>query len=73
MSTSGPTIGAMPAKKARDRRSRSASDSSLGSTLTPPFPPPYGMSSSAVFQVMRAAKHLNSSSEALGWYRRPPL
>ena len=73
MSRYGPTTMSIAAKNARDRRSSSTSDSFFGSTFTPPLPPPNGTSSRAVFHVINAAKQRNSSSEAFGWNRSPPL
>src|SRR6266511_3653422 len=61
MSVYGPITGAISRMNDRERRSSSPSDSFLGSTATPPLPPPNGMSRSEHFQVMRAEKHLISS------------
>src|SRR4029453_6612443 len=72
-STWGPITSAMARMKARDRRSSSASDSSLGSNWTPPLPPPKGMFISAVFHVIKAEKHRISSRLTFGWNRSPPL
>src|SRR5437867_9885065 len=73
MSVYGPMTGAISRMNERESRSSSPSDSFLGSTATPPLPPPNGMSRSAHFQVMRAEKHLISSWATVWWYRRPPL
>ena len=37
--------------------------SRLGSTITPPLPPPYGMPTTAHFQVIHIARALTSSSD----------
>src|SRR6266508_330512 len=73
MSVYGPITGAISRMNERESRSSSPADSLLGSTATPPLPPPNGMSRSAHFHVMRAEKHLISSMATVWWYRRPPL
>ena len=47
--------------KRRVRCSSSFIDSFLGSTITPPLPPPYGMPTTAHFQVIHIARALTSS------------
>src|SRR5216684_7177516 len=59
--------------KRRVRRSSSSFESCFGSTATPPFAPPNGMSMRAVFHVMMVARPSTSSWSASGWYRIPPL
>src|SRR5437879_13813042 len=55
--------------KRRVSRSSSSFESRLGSTVTPPFAPPNGMSMSAVFHVMMAARPSTSSWSASRWQR----
>ena len=47
--------------KRRVSPSSSFSESFLGSTMTPPLPPPYGMPTTAHFQVIHIARALTSS------------
>ena len=61
MSFSGPTRTSISVKKRRVRPSSSFWLSCLGSTMTPPLPPPYGMPTTAHFQVIHMARALTSS------------
>ena len=45
----------------------------LGSHWIPPLPPPKGMLTTAVFQVISDASARISLMSACGWYRVPPL
>ncbi|OLB11703.1 MAG: hypothetical protein AUH07_09225 [Gemmatimonadetes bacterium 13_2_20CM_70_9] len=67
MSRYGPSTIEMRWVKRRVRRSSSSFESFFGSTVTPPFAPPNGMSMSAVFHVMMAASPSTSSWSASGW------
>ncbi len=44
-----------------------------GSQMTPPLPPPSGMSTTAHFQVIHVARARTVSSVSCGWKRMPPL
>ena len=72
MSRCGPITSSIAETNERQSRSSSAIDSAFGSTRTPPFAPPNGTSSSAVFHVINAEKHRNSSRDASGWNRARP-
>ena len=61
MSRSGPMIGAISAVKRRVRFSSSPRESSVGSTITPPFAPPNGMLTTAHFHVIHIASAFTSS------------
>ena len=61
MSRSGPMRTSISVKNRRLRPSSSFCDSFLGSTMTPPLPPPYGMPTTAHFQVIHIARALTSS------------
>ena len=67
MSRSGPMIGLSSVVKRRVRPSTSFRESCLGSTMTPPLPPPYGMSTTAHFQVIHIASARTSSSVTSWW------
>jgi len=67
MSFSGPMRTSISVKKRRLRPSSSFCESFLGSTMTPPLPPPYGMPTTAHFQVIHMARALTSSSETSWW------
>ena len=41
--------------------------------MTPPLPPPSGMSTTAHFQVIHMASARTVSSVSCGWKRMPPL
>jgi len=73
MSLCGPIIGAIFFVNARVRFSSSVVESSFGLQITPPFPPPSGRSTVAVFIVIHVASALTSSRSTSGWYRIPPL
>ncbi len=45
----------------------------LGLHTTPPFAPPNGTSTTAVFHVIQHASARTSSAVTSGWYRIPPL
>ena len=75
MSFSGPTRTSISVKNRRVSASSSLIESFFGSTITPPLPPPYGMPTTAHFQVIHIARALTSSRRhvlvvadaALGW------
>ena len=67
MSRSGPMRTSISVKNRRLRSSSSFSDSFLGSTITPPLPPPYGMPTTAHFQVIHIARALTSSRQTSWW------
>ena len=67
MSRSGPTSTEISVKKRRLSASSSFIESFLGSTTTPPLPPPYGMPTTAHFQVIHIARALTSSIETSWW------
>ncbi len=73
MSRCGPISGAMRCTSLRVSRSSSPCDIVAGSQQIPPFAPPKGMFTSAVFQVIRDARDCASSASTLGWKRRPPF
>ena len=73
MSRCGPISDPMRWVNLRVSRSSSPIDSVAGSQATPPFAPPYGMSTTAVFHVMSEASARTSSASTLGWNRRPPF
>src|SRR5258708_20591249 len=54
-------------------RSSSLLDIRLGSQMTPPLAPPKGTLTTAVFQVIHAARALTSSSVTAGGYSIPPF
>ena len=56
-----PIIGLIARKKRLDSLSNSREDNLDGSTEIPPLPPPYGISTKAVFQVIKAARDRTSS------------
>ena len=55
MSRSGPMMGLSSVVKRQVSPSTSFSRAASGSTMTPPLPPPYGMSTTAHFQVIHIA------------------
>ena len=67
MSRSGPISTSISVAKRRVRFSSSRDDSFLGSTITPPLPPPNGMPTTAHFQVIHIARALTSSIETSWW------
>ena len=67
MSVSGPMSGWSSVAKRRVTRWSSLTDSSRGSTVTPPFAPPNGTSTRAHFQVIHMASARTSSRSVLGW------
>ena len=73
MSRSGPMRTSISVKNRRVRCSSSFSESFFGSTITPPLPPPYGMPTTAHFQVIHIARALTSSRLTSWWKRMPPL
>ena len=72
-SRSAPSSDAMSKAYRRVSRSSSPSDSEAGSTTTPPFAPPNGMSTTAHLIVMSAASAITSRTSTAGWNRIPPL
>ena len=58
---------------ARESLSSSPGDISFGLQITPPLPPPKGMSTTAVFQVIHAASARTVSIVSSGWNLRPPF
>ena len=73
MSCAGPIRGRIALAYRRVSRSISICDISLGLQVTPPFPPPKGMFTTAHFHVIHVASAFTSSSVTLGWNRIPPL
>jgi len=73
MSRWGPSTFSILSMKERATAWSSFDSSLLGSTFTPPFAPPYGMFTIAVFQVMSSASARTSSRSTSGWKRMPPL
>ncbi len=67
MSRSGPMSTSISVVKRRVSPSSSFWLSFFGSTMTPPLPPPYGMPTTAHFQVIHIARALTSSSETSWW------
>ena len=67
MSRSGPMRTSISVKKRRVSASSSFWLSFFGSTMTPPLPPPYGIPTTAHFQVIHIASALTSSSETSWW------
>ena len=67
MSRSGPISTSISVAKRRVRPSSSCMLSFLGSTITPPLPPPYGIPTTAHFQVIHIARALTSSSVTSWW------
>ena len=61
ISDSGPMITAISVVKRRVRRSISPIESCFGSTVTPPFPPPYGRSITAHFHDIHIESAFTSS------------
>ena len=57
----------------RDNLSNSPLDNSLGSTITPPFPPPYGRLATAHLNVIQIDNAFTSSPVTCGWKRSPPF
>jgi hypothetical protein len=58
--------GLISVVKRRVSPSSSRSESFLGSTMTPPFPPPYGMFTTAHFQVIHIER-ARTSSRVTSW------
>ncbi len=67
MSRSGPMSGLISVAKRRVRPSSSRFESCLGSTMTPPLPPPYGMFTTEHFQVIHIAS-ARTSSRVTSWW-----
>ncbi len=67
MSRSGPMRIEISVKYRRLRPSSSFLESFLGSTVTPPLPPPYGIPTTAHFQVIHIASARTSSSVTSWW------
>src|SRR4030042_4342715 len=51
----------------------SPTDIVFGLAMMPPLAPPYGIPTTAVFQVIQAARALTSSMSTFWWYLMPPL
>src|SRR5512137_2728728 len=73
MSFSGPMMIEISDAYLRVILSTSPRDIFFGSQMMPPFAPPYGMSTVAVFQVIQDESALTSSMSTCGWYLMPPL
>ncbi len=67
MSRSGPMSGLISVVNRRVMPSTSRRVSFLGSTITPPLPPPYGMFTQAHFQVIHIAS-ARTSSRVTSWW-----
>ena len=67
MSLWGPMMTLMLVAKRRVRPSSSRCDSCLGSTATPPLPPPKGMPTTAHFQVIHMAS-ARTSLRVTSWW-----
>ena len=67
MSRSGPMSTLISVVNRRVSASSSFMESFLGSTMTPPLPPPYGMPTTAHFQVIHIARAFTSSIETSWW------
>ena len=66
-SLSGPMNGRISLAYRRVSRSSSPVDIVEGSSFTPPLAPPYGIPTSAHFQVIHIASALTSSRLTSGW------
>ena len=73
MSRVGPSTFSILSRKERVTVWSSRASSRAGSTSMPPFAPPNGMPTIAVFQVISSASARTSSRSTLGWKRIPPL
>ena len=73
MSRCDPRISEILLVKTLVSLSSSSFSSSKALHVTPPLAPPNGISASAVFQVIKAARARTSSISAVGWNRMPPL
>ncbi len=72
-SCTGPTLRASWRTQPRQICSCSRCDRWCGSQITPPLPPPSGMSTTAHFQVIHMASARTVSRVSCGWKRMPPL
>ncbi len=72
-SCSGPTMRAIWRTQPRQICSCSRRERLCGSQMTPPLPPPSGMSTTEHFQVIQVARALTVSMVSWGWKRMPPL
>ncbi len=72
-SLSGPTFFASWRTQPRQISSCSRMLRLCGSQMTPPLPPPSGMSTTAHFQVIHMASARTVSTVSCGWKRMPPL
>ncbi len=72
-STSGPSTSANSRMYPRLSRCSSALESCLGSTVTPPFPPPNGIWTTAHLHAIQRARAFSSSRLTSGWNRIPPF
>src|SRR5579885_1767122 len=66
-------IGRISLAYRRVMRSNSLFDMRFGSQMTPPFAPPKGKFTTAVFHVIQAASAFTSSRVTLAWKRMPPF
>ncbi len=73
MSVCGPMTPEIASTNLRVRRCSSLADSFVGSHWMPPFAPPNGTPTTAVFQVIKLASERTSSISTDGWNLRPPL
>ena len=72
-SCTGPTLRATWRTQPRQMPSCSRSERLCGSQMTPPLPPPRGMSTTEHFQVIQVARARTVSTVSWGWKRMPPL
>ena len=72
-SVSGPTLRATWRTQPRQISSCSRALRLCGSQMTPPLPPPSGMSTTAHFQVIHIERARTVSTVSCGWNRMPPL
>jgi len=68
-----PTSWAIARMYPRASRSFSPSESTFGSQITPPFPPPRGISTTAVFHVIQVESARTVSTVSSGCQRTPPF
>ena len=72
-SATGPTLRASWRTQPRQIASCSRALRLCGSQITPPLPPPRGMSTTAHFQVIHMDRARTVSMVSWGWKRMPPL
>jgi hypothetical protein len=73
MSFHGPMCDAIAFAQPRLIASSSFLESVFGSTVIPPFPPPYGIPATAHLRLIHVARAFTSSKSTCGWYLIPPL